>query len=395
MSVINLRSKNKGYQQFNKSNTTNAIIFPKLLLRVITTVITKLSKSDFVVKRAAMTHPKRVGLSRFMTKAFVRGTNEAEDRRERDNVKSQNALNGLDVQEFYNEVVSEESQAANRDKELKLKKNFHEESASSALPKLPKPRPKDLFVAAECNDAEGVRKCIEQGVDPDARDLYSWTPLMTSACAGAFEATEALLDAGADTSAADRSGNTCMRLAAKNGHRGVSVLIRNHRAVRVEEPKSNGESDGRDEPQSWYCEECRITLKESTYEEHLSSTAHQISVGTSKAPSLYGIPETNRGFRMMLGAGWDREGGLGTEGNRGRKFPVKTVLKRDRLGVGAEGTRPARVTHFRANDPASVAGPRNAARSEREATLNKRKREALVRKCKLKEIGYSRELGGL
>ena len=342
-----------------------------------------------------MTHPRRVGLSRFMTKAFVRGTDEAVERRERENAKSKSALNGRDVQEFYNKVVSKESQTANSERAFQPKKKVPQESDPNALPKLPKLRPKDLFMAAECNDTEGVRKCIEQGIDLDARDLYGWTPLMASACAGAFEATEALLDAGADTSVADRSGNTCMRLAAKNGHRGVSVLIRNHHAVKVEETQSKGESDSCDELKSWYCEECRITLRESTYEEHLSSTAHQISVGTSKAPSLYGIPETNKGFKMMLGAGWDREGGLGTEGNRGRKFPVKTVLKRDRLGVGAEEGRPARVTHFRANDPASVEGPKNGARSEREATVNKRKREALVRKCKLKEIGYSRELGGL
>ena len=342
-----------------------------------------------------MTHPRRVGLSRFMTKAFVRGTDEAVERRERERAKSENALNGRDVQEFYNEIVSKESQTTDSERSSKPKKRVEEESAPNAHIVLPKLRPKDLFVAAECNDAEGVRNCLEQGIDPDARDLYGWTPLMTSACAGALEATEALLDAGADTSAADRSGNTCMRLAAKNGRRSVSMLIRNHRAEKEEHAKSSEDSGCSDELKSWYCEECRITLKESTYEEHLSSTTHQISIGTSKAPSLYGIPETNKGFRMMLGAGWDREGGLGAEGNRGRKFPVKTVLKRDRLGVGADEARPARVTHFRANDPESVAGPKNAARSEREATVNKRKREALVRKCKLKEIGYSRELGGL
>ena len=345
-----------------------------------------------------MTHPRRVGLSRFMTKTFVRGTDEEVDRREREKAKSKNALNGRDVQEFYNEVVSTESRTSNNERTFKPMKKVQQESASSsssAVIVLPRLRPKDLFVAAECNDAEGVRKCIQQGIDLDARDLYGWTPLMTSACAGALEATEALLDAGADTSVADRSGNTCTRLAAKNGHRGVSTLIRNHNAVKAEQSKSKEEPDSSDELKSWYCEECRITLKESTYEEHLSSTTHQISIGTSKAPSLYGLPETNKGFKMMLGAGWDREGGLGADGKRGRKFPVKTVLKRDRLGVGSEWARPARVTHFRANDPASVAGPKNAARSEREATVSKRKREALVRKCKLKEVRYSRELGGL
>ena len=330
-----------------------------------------------------------------MTKSFVKGTDEVVvARRERADASAN--LDGRDVQEFYNAVISTESLTSNKkwptrmpSKESRQGNNGSKLADQVAVPGL---RAKDLFVAAERNDVEGVKKCISQGIDLDARDLYGWTPLMTAACAGAFEASEALLDAGADSSVSDRSGNTCLRLAGKNGHRGVSVLIRNH-AVKVEETISNEQEGSGEGPESsWYCQECRITLKESTYAEHRSSTAHQISIGTSKAPSLYGIPESNKGFKMMLGAGWDREGGLGTEGNRGRKFPVKTVLKRDRLGLGAEGTRPARVTHFKANDPTSVT---SATRSEREATVNKRKREALVRKCKIKEIGYSRELGGL
>lgn len=38
----------------------------------------------------------------------------------------------------------------------------------------------------------------------------------------------------------------------------------------------------------------------------------------------------------------------------GRKYPVKTVLKRDRLGLGSKGSQQARVTHFGPNDPSSV-----------------------------------------
>lgn len=38
----------------------------------------------------------------------------------------------------------------------------------------------------------------------------------------------------------------------------------------------------------------------------------------------------------------------------GRKYPVKTVLKRDRLGLGSKGSQQARVTHFGPNDPSAV-----------------------------------------
>lgn len=45
--------------------------------------------------------------------------------------------------------------------------------------------------------------------------------------------------------------------------------------------------------------------------------------------------------------------GLGPDGV-GRKYPVKTVLKRDRLGLGSKGSQQARVTHFGPNDPSAV-----------------------------------------
>ena len=75
--------------------------------------------------------------------------------------------------------------------------------------------------------------------------------------------------------------------------------------------------------------------------------------------------------------------GLGPAG-MGRKFPVKTVLKRDRLGLRSKGGDQARVTHFGPNDYSAVkrkkvnskvkqkSNPRRISRRER---LNKEKRE--------------------
>jgi len=45
--------------------------------------------------------------------------------------------------------------------------------------------------------------------------------------------------------------------------------------------------------------------------------------------------------------------GLGPEGI-GRKFPIKTILKRDRQGLGKKGNEQARVTHFGPNDRSAV-----------------------------------------
>ena len=59
---------------------------------------------------------------------------------------------------------------------------------------------------------------------------------------------------------------------------------------------------------------------------------------------------------MLLREGWDPEGGLGSE-QQGQQFPVKTVLKRDRLGFGIKGKDKARVTHFEAGDTAAIRRP--------------------------------------
>ncbi len=55
---------------------------------------------------------------------------------------------------------------------------------------------------------------------------------------------------------------------------------------------------------------------------------------------------------MLKNHGWTETSGLGKLGE-GRKYPVKTVLKRDLKGLGME-RKPARVTHFHAHDERAV-----------------------------------------
>lgn len=51
--------------------------------------------------------------------------------------------------------------------------------------------------------------------------------------------------------------------------------------------------------------------------------------------------------------------GLGPEGT-GRKFPVKTILKQDRLGLGSKQKSKSRVTHFSPKDSAAVVAPKQS-----------------------------------
>ena len=39
------------------------------------------------------------------------------------------------------------------------------------------------------------------------------------------------------------------------------------------------------------------------------------------------------GYKLLKQSGWDGKSGLGTAEHKGRLFPVKSVLKRDRTGI--------------------------------------------------------------
>lgn len=114
---------------------------------------------------------------------------------------------------------------------------------------------------------------------------------------------------------------------------------------------------------------------------HLSSLTHQVAElnAKPKRPAALVIPPSNRGYRILRRIGWcdpafDTEGsdksptivvdddteviqsaevptgGLGPKGH-GRRNPVATTLKRDRLGLGwSNGALSKRVTHFGKND---------------------------------------------
>lgn len=63
---------------------------------------------------------------------------------------------------------------------------------------------------------------------------------------------------------------------------------------------------------------------------------------------------------MLRRLGWSEEahtGGLGRDG-QGRRFPVATIFKQDRSGLGLSKTARPRVTHFAPKDVAAVVNRR-------------------------------------
>ena len=106
----------------------------------------------------------------------------------------------------------------------------------------------------------------------------------------------------------------------------------------------------------WYCDQCKEEVAASR-RQHYATILHHFHTPSSLHLPPFVLQPSNRGYQMMLRAGWQEEG-LGAQG-AGRLNPPKTLLKRDKLGLGAaalgkdRAARP-RVTHFQANDLEAV-----------------------------------------
>ncbi|KAK8379254.1 hypothetical protein O3P69_019241 [Scylla paramamosain] len=245
---------------------------------------------------------------------------------------------------------------------------------------------------AENGDTAGLSTMLDEGLNVNTRDSYGWSLLMVAACAGAADTVRTLLTRGARIGYRDARGNTALYLATMRGHREVTEMLikankrTNKQTVRRvgresrESSSTGSSSSGREEEEEeYFCDTCEVLVKERERTRHKASIVHQFKTTTGQTRTQYGIPPSNRGYQLLVGQGWDADGGLGSE-QQGLKFPVKTVLKRDRKGLGAGQGMP-RVTHFGPGDAGAVKRTRGSVgRVERIATISRR--EARQRKVK-------------
>ncbi len=83
----------------------------------------------------------------------------------------------------------------------------------------------DIHKAAFEGDADCVKKLLEQGVDPNAKDVYGRTPLHLAVHAGHRGVVKLLLDYGADPDARDAAGQTPLHWAVAHGHADIEELL--------------------------------------------------------------------------------------------------------------------------------------------------------------------------
>lgn len=291
-------------------------------------------------------------------------------------------MRGEDARAFYESVIEsvhKPARATTKERVVRKKKEPPEKPKTISRQKIKSLD--ELFKFVQEGELEETISAISTGnYDINVKDGYDWSLLMCASCAGHAEIVGYLLDKGAEwRGVTDRRGYDAPALAEKSGHIDLACQIRTFKKLKNE---SDDKSETPNQDMDYiYCDVCDIET--SRYLDHSVSTLHQFSCQHKSDLLPYSLPRSNKGFQMMVRNGWDPEDGLGTNG-QGRQHPVKTVLKRDRYGLGAQSSRRPRVTHFRSGDINAVKSRRW--RYTETKCRTKREREKLLQKQRGWEI---------
>ncbi|KAH8348435.1 hypothetical protein KR084_007418 [Drosophila pseudotakahashii] len=251
-------------------------------------------------------------------------------------------LNGAEAQEFYKEVLDAPTTSQ------VLVSSSSKTKETKRVPKKPKlPFDKSKFFRlATSNQVEELSQMEISVEDLNTRDSFGWSALMMAACEGATDSVAWLLQQGVHVETTDKSGNTALKLAQRKGHSEIVQLLE---TLAIPDDASD-EEESMDVNSPYYCEICKRDYKETPWPDHQTSTVHQFNLKALPAHKLhkFNISAKNRGLQLMVKQGWDQEHGLGPS-QSGRLYPVKTVLRKQRTGLGIEQPA-AKVTHFGAFD---------------------------------------------
>jgi len=332
--------------------------------------------------------------------------------------KSTGTLNGDEASEAYVEIINLPPTAVPEDPSSSSISNASRQTKKQKkVPQAPKSLPKlsQLMTYCESNDYEKLQNDLlyfQTEIDIDSVDVFGWTMLMSASCAGATECVSVLLQCGANWTLTDKKGMTALCIAKKNNKLACCQLLQEWFQCYLEYQKRVANNDNNHQEQlaissttseeglssststaAEYCESCKFHFQ-SSRDLHEKSIAHLVSTAQFGDDKIhFGIPESNKGFQLMLKGGWDKSSGLGPDG-KGHKFPVKTILKRDKLGLGNDKERKAaRITHFGPFDSAAVEGP--STRQEREVVVRRREAAKQRTKERRKEINFRREFSDL
>ncbi|MCP9262227.1 hypothetical protein DINM_005511 [Dirofilaria immitis] len=255
---------------------------------------------------------------------------------------------GEEIRSFYETMLAEPSASVASDivmtKELQIIKNSYQHSRkfTKLLTNMKeqgdiKKNLEQFFKDAANGNVRSVMDYhCREGMDINVSDQYGWTALMCASYAGHLHIVKYLLSVGADISKRSKSGESAADFALKCGHDEIYRIRCELSSRKIKRSRKILDS-------ACFCDACQCNY---VGEAHLSSVAHLLETRKPVLDPGYGIPVWNKGYRILRRSGWDEFEGLGRDAT-GRRYPIKTVLKRDKLGLGYIDI--PKMTHFKAN----------------------------------------------
>ncbi|CAD5115445.1 unnamed protein product [Dimorphilus gyrociliatus] len=287
---------------------------------------------------------------------FVPASNNHDQAKEKSLVKESNEIRiGEAAKEFYNEIIAEPSE-----QEVTVKScleptdnsNVETNCTKTEVLKSKKILPSDSY--KYCNiflkhatdgNIEKLKELLSKDLNINIQDDYQWTALMCAAKANNYEVVDFLIKNGADVTCTDMNGLSAYDLTN-------STAIKNLFHDMEDEDTNAEDYNDSEEANEVYCSVCDVTVKD--IDEHDKSIPHIMNKPKLATGSCYYIPCTNKGYQLMMKQGWDGEKALGREAE-GTKYPVKTILKRDRIGLGGNKKKQIpRVSHFDPFDTTAI-----------------------------------------
>ncbi|KRX83360.1 G patch domain and ankyrin repeat-containing protein 1 -like protein [Trichinella sp. T6] len=216
-----------------------------------------------------------------------------------------------------------------------------------------------FFKAASEGNNDALLSCLlKDRVGINETDEFRWTALMCAAYAGHLNTVVFLLQYGAEPEMKNQRAKTASNLAADSGQFHIEKLLkeflleRQRLRLSVSDSRSAEASTPDitvDQQMENFCTSCNRPYSDS---HHHTSTGHLFQTWRIDLQPCFSIDSSNIGYKMMVKSGWKETTGLGKE-EKGRHYPVKTALKRDRCGLGLKKQK-CRISHFSAFDSTAV-----------------------------------------
>ena len=185
---------------------------------------------------------------------------------------------------------------------------------------------------------------------------------------------------------ADGSGYDAFDLACLSGHSHIAHMLRHWKAISKKEARQMAmkQAHRKVKREKLWCPACQVHYSATSdgnepNNEHNRSISHQFCSrrkDDAMPQSSFYLSAHNKGYKMLQNSGWDGNSGLGPTAS-GRKYPIKTVLKRDRFGIGCHQAT-ARVTHFGGGDLSAVSKPKKIKLKQAEVARDEKERNLAI-----------------